>query len=80
MPAWSLVHGIAKLAVAQRFPFRSKAEVLKFAKKAIEGSLRGASVSRKFSVRALDLLLQTRNRAIILAGFSHCCPRSDLKI
>jgi hypothetical protein len=46
LPAWSLVHGVAKLAVAQRFPFRSKAEVLKFAKKAIEGLLRGVSVSR----------------------------------
>jgi len=46
LPAWSLVHGIAKLAVAQRFPFQSNAEVLMFAKKAIKGSLRGASINR----------------------------------
>jgi hypothetical protein len=46
LPAWPLVHGIAKLAVAQQFPFRSKSEVLKFAKMAIDGSFRGASVSR----------------------------------
>jgi len=37
--AWSLVHGIAKLAVAGRFPFRSKADVLKFAERAIDGFL-----------------------------------------
>ncbi len=36
--AWSLVHGIAKLAVAGRFPFRTKAAVLKFAKFAINES------------------------------------------
>jgi hypothetical protein len=46
LAAWSLVHGIAKLAVAQRFPFRSKAEVLKFAKAAIDGSLPGVGVGR----------------------------------
>jgi hypothetical protein len=46
LPAWSPVHGIAKLAVAQRFPFQSKAEALKFAKMAIDGPLRDASVSR----------------------------------
>ena len=37
--AWSLVHGIAKLAVAGRFPFRTKAAVLKFAKFAINESV-----------------------------------------
>jgi len=37
--AWSLVHGIAKLAVAGRFPFRSKAANLKFAKFAIDESI-----------------------------------------
>jgi hypothetical protein len=46
LPAGSLVHRIAKLAVAQRFPFQSKVEVLKFAKMAIDGPLRGAGVSR----------------------------------
>src|SRR5271169_2985539 len=40
--AWSLVHGIAKLAVAGRFPFRTKAALLKFAKFAIDESLPGA--------------------------------------
>jgi AcrR family transcriptional regulator len=28
--AWSLVHGIAKLAIAERLPYRSKAEILEF--------------------------------------------------
>jgi AcrR family transcriptional regulator len=38
--AWSLVHGIAKLAVARRFPFRTKTALLKFAKFAIDESVR----------------------------------------
>jgi AcrR family transcriptional regulator len=37
--AWSLVHGIAKLAIAGRFPFRAKAKVLKFTDSAIRGFL-----------------------------------------
>jgi AcrR family transcriptional regulator len=41
--AWSLVHGIAKLAVAGRFPFRTKASILKFAKFAIAESVPGLS-------------------------------------
>jgi AcrR family transcriptional regulator len=45
LAAWSLVHGIAKLAVAQRFPFRSRAEVLKFASFAMDGSLSGAALA-----------------------------------
>ena len=49
LAAWSLVHGIAKLAVAQRFPFRSKAAVLKFAAIAIEGSLSGAALEANSS-------------------------------
>jgi len=40
--AWSLVHGIAKLAVADRFPFRTKAALLKFAKFAVDQSVPGA--------------------------------------
>jgi AcrR family transcriptional regulator len=40
--AWSLVHGIAKLAVAGRIPFRTKATLLKFAKFAINESVSGA--------------------------------------
>jgi AcrR family transcriptional regulator len=39
--AWSLVHGIAKLAVAGRLPFRTKAAMLKFAKFAIDESVPG---------------------------------------
>jgi AcrR family transcriptional regulator len=39
--AWSLVHGIAKLAVAGRFPFRTKAAMLKFAQFAIDESVSG---------------------------------------
>lgn len=37
--AWSLVHGIGKLAVAGRFPFRTKAAMLKFARFAIDESV-----------------------------------------
>lgn len=40
--AWSVVHGIAKLAVAGRFPFRTDAAMVKFAKFAINESVRGA--------------------------------------
>lgn len=39
--AWSLVHGIAKLAVAGRFPFRAKAALLEFTEFAIDESLPG---------------------------------------
>ena len=41
LSAWSLVHGIAKLAIAGRFPFRTKASMLKFAKFAIDESVPG---------------------------------------
>lgn len=37
--AWSLVHGIAKLAVAGRLPYRSPRAILKFARFVIEQSL-----------------------------------------
>lgn len=37
--AWTMVHGIAKLATAKRLPYESKAEILKFAKFVIEKSL-----------------------------------------
>jgi hypothetical protein len=39
--AWSLVHGMAKLSVAGRFPFRTKATLFKFAKFAIDESVPG---------------------------------------
>ncbi|PWT90726.1 MAG: TetR family transcriptional regulator [Acidobacteria bacterium] len=34
--AWSLVHGIAKLAITKRLPYRSKTNVLKFAEFVID--------------------------------------------
>jgi AcrR family transcriptional regulator len=37
--AWSLVHGIAKLALANRLPFRSHDQILQFAVSAIEDSI-----------------------------------------
>jgi AcrR family transcriptional regulator len=37
--AWSMVHGIAKLATAKRLPYASPADVLKFAKFVIDESL-----------------------------------------
>jgi AcrR family transcriptional regulator len=37
--AWSLVHGIAKLGISNRLPFRSQHEVLQFAITAIESSI-----------------------------------------
>jgi AcrR family transcriptional regulator len=40
--AWSLVHGIAKLAVAGRLPFRTNAAILKFAKFSIDQSISAA--------------------------------------
>lgn len=36
---WSIVHGIAKLAITGRFPFSSKNEVLRFAEYVINSSL-----------------------------------------
>lgn len=37
--AWSMVHGIAKLATAKRLPYQSRADILKFAKFVIDESL-----------------------------------------
>jgi AcrR family transcriptional regulator len=37
--AWTMVHGIAKLATARRLPLESKADILKFAKFVIDESL-----------------------------------------
>jgi AcrR family transcriptional regulator len=37
--AWTMVHGIAKLAITERLPFPSNAEVLKFAEFVIDQSL-----------------------------------------
>jgi AcrR family transcriptional regulator len=40
--AWSMVHGVAKLAITDRLPYRSKTEVLKFASFVIDESLPGS--------------------------------------
>ena len=37
--AWTMVHGIAKLAITGRLPFRTNAEILKFARFVIDQSL-----------------------------------------
>jgi AcrR family transcriptional regulator len=37
--AWSMVHGVAKLAISGRLPYTSKARILKFAQFVIEQSL-----------------------------------------
>ena len=37
--AWTMVHGIAKLATAKRLPYESTADILKFAKFVIDESL-----------------------------------------
>jgi hypothetical protein len=37
--AWTMVHGVAKLAITRRLPFSSSAEVLKFAEFVIDQSL-----------------------------------------
>lgn len=45
--AWSMVHGIAKLAIAGKLGFRSKAKVLEFADFAISELLRKGSLSTR---------------------------------
>ena len=47
--AWSMVHGVAKLAITGRLPYRSKAEILKFAEFVIDESL---PVNRRKKVRS----------------------------
>ncbi len=37
--AWSMVHGVAKLAITGRLPYQSRAEILKFAEFVIDESL-----------------------------------------
>jgi hypothetical protein len=41
--AWSTVHGIAKLAIAGRLPFHTKAEIFQFAAYVIDQSLPSAN-------------------------------------
>lgn len=45
--AWSMVHGVAKLATAKRLPYASPADVLKFANFVIEESLPVKSGTRR---------------------------------
>jgi AcrR family transcriptional regulator len=45
--AWSMVHGIAKLATAKRLPYESPADVLTFAKFVIDQSLPVQSENRR---------------------------------
>jgi AcrR family transcriptional regulator len=47
--AWSLVHGIAKLAIAQRLPFKSESRILRFATHAIEALYEGMAPKRSLS-------------------------------
>jgi AcrR family transcriptional regulator len=44
---WSIVHGIAKLAITGRFPFASKSEVLRFAEYGIESCFPSAIGTRQ---------------------------------
>jgi hypothetical protein len=37
--AWTMVHGIAKLAITGRLPYRSRAKILEFAKFVMDESL-----------------------------------------
>jgi len=39
--AWSLVHGVAKLAIARRLPFKSESAILRFAARAIQALQHG---------------------------------------
>ena len=43
--AWTMVHGIAKLAISGRLPFRSKAEVLKFREFVIDRIVAGQPIT-----------------------------------
>src|SRR5258707_6217650 len=45
--AWSMVHGIAKLATAKRLPYESRTDIVKFARFVIDKSLPVQSENRK---------------------------------
>jgi AcrR family transcriptional regulator len=49
--AWSMVHGVAKLATAKRLPYKSAADVLKFANFVIDQSLPVETGSRKVRMK-----------------------------
>jgi len=44
--AWSLVHGVAKLAVGRKLPFRSEQQILRFATQAIQALYEGMGTKR----------------------------------
>lgn len=44
--AWSMVHGVAKLAIGSRLPYTSERQVLQFAKRAIDTLYRGLGKPR----------------------------------
>ncbi len=44
--AWSLVHGVAKLAIARRLPFQSESAILRFASLAIKALYDGMATRR----------------------------------
>jgi len=44
--AWSLVHGVAKLAIAKRLPFQSQSRILRFAAQAIQSLYEGMGPKR----------------------------------
>ncbi|HXP86897.1 MAG TPA: TetR/AcrR family transcriptional regulator [Bryobacteraceae bacterium] len=49
--AWSLVHGVAKLAIAHRLPFKSESEILRFAAGAIEALHQGMAPTQPLGLR-----------------------------
>src|SRR5262249_23158593 len=49
--AWTMVHGIAKLVITSRLPFRSNSEVLRFAEFVIDHSLPVAGYGQSGSYR-----------------------------
>jgi AcrR family transcriptional regulator len=55
--AWTMVHGIAKLAITQRLPFGSKSKILTFARFVIDESL----PMKEKSARIRDLGLDSSN-------------------
>jgi hypothetical protein len=50
--AWTMVHGVAKLATAGRLPFASESDTLKFASFVIDQSLPVRATPRRIPVRS----------------------------
>ena len=46
--AWSMVHGVAKLAIGSRLPYTSEREVLEFAALAIDTLYRGLALDPRW--------------------------------